>query len=70
MHLKSQLHKPYGTLQQLLIPPHPWESISMDFIEPLSASTLSNSILMVIDRFSKQAIFILIDVTCTSVDLA
>ena len=42
----------------------------MDFIEPLSASASSNSILVVVDWFSKQAIFILTDITCTSADLA
>ena len=42
----------------------------MDFIEPLPTSASSDSILVVIDRFSKQAIFIPTDVTCTSVDLA
>ena len=42
----------------------------MDFIELLSASTSSNFILVVVDWFSKQAIFILIDVTYTSTDLA
>ena len=36
----------------------------------LSASTSSNFILVVVDWFSKQAIFILIDVTYTSTDLA
>ena len=42
----------------------------MDFIEPLPASTSSDSILVVVNWFSKQAIFILTDVTCTSADLA
>src|SRR5258707_3925014 len=35
---KANRHKPYGFLKQLPIPPRPWESISMDFIEQLPAS--------------------------------
>lgn len=70
MRSKPQLHKPYGTLQQLPIPPRPWESISMDFIEPLPTSDGSDSILVVVDRFSKQAVFIPTVVTCTSEQLA
>ena len=42
----------------------------MNFIEPLPTSALSDSILIVVDWFSKQAIFISMDVTCTSMDLA
>ena len=42
----------------------------MNFIEPLLTSALSDFILIVVDWFSKQAIFISMDVTCTSTDLA
>ena len=70
MWLKPQLYKHYGTLQQLPILPHLWKSISMNFIELLPASTSFNSILVIVDYFSTQAIFILIDITCTSTDLA
>lgn len=70
MRAKPQRHKPYGTLQQLPIPPRPWESISMDFIETLPTSGEFNSILVVVDRFSKQSIFIPTTNKCTSEDLA
>ena len=30
---KPRHHKPYGALKQLPIPPRPWKSVSMDFIE-------------------------------------
>ena len=69
MRSKPQLHKPYGTLQQLPIPPRPWESISMDFIEPLPISDSLDAILVVVDRFSKQAIFIPTVITCTAEQL-
>src|SRR5258708_30684348 len=32
-HSKAMRHRPYRLLKQLPVPPHPWESISMDFIE-------------------------------------
>jgi hypothetical protein len=67
---KAQRHKPYGTLQQLPVPEKPWSSISMDFIEQLLASSGFTSILVVVDRFSKQSIFILTMDTITSAELA
>ena len=51
-------HKPYGLLKQLPIPPRPWESISMDFIEQLPPSEGHTDILVVVDRLTKQAVFI------------
>ena len=35
---KPSRHRPYGLLQPLQVPGRPWHSISMDFIEQLSAS--------------------------------
>ena len=55
---KSRWHKPYGMLKQLPIPPQPWESISMDFIEQLPPSNGYTDILVIVDRLTKQAIFI------------
>ena len=55
---KSQRHKPYGFLKQLPIPERPWNSISMDFIEQLPPSDGFTDILVIIDRLTKQAIFI------------
>jgi len=46
---KAPRHKPYGTLQQLLIPEQPWNSISMDFIEKLLESSGYTAILIVVD---------------------
>ena len=69
MQAKPQQHKPYGLLKQLPVPERPWNSISMDFIETLPTSDGSNSILVIVDRFTKQGIFILTVVHCTSEDL-
>jgi len=57
MRNKPKLHKPYGLLKQLPIPPQPWESISMDFIKQLLSSEGYTDILVVIDRLTKQVIF-------------
>ena len=67
---KSQCHKPYGLLKQLPIPEKPWNSISMDFIEQLPSSEGHTSILVIVDRLSKQGIFIPTHVSITSAQLA
>jgi hypothetical protein len=67
---KSQRHKPYGLLKQLPIPERPWHSISMDFIEHLPQSDGHTAILVVVDRFTKQAVFIPTYDTITAVQLA
>jgi hypothetical protein len=55
---KAPRHKPYGLLRQLPIPAQPWNSISMDFIEHLPPSLGYDAILVIIDRLTKQGIFI------------
>ena len=70
MRSKPQRHKPYGLLKQLPIPERPWNSISMDFIETLPTSSGCDSILVIVDRLSKQSIFIPTTIHCTSEDLA
>src|SRR5258708_10573046 len=58
VHTKAQCHKPYGLLKQLPILIHPWESVSMDFIEQLPALDGFMAILVVVDRLTKQSLFI------------
>ena len=65
---KSQRH--HGLLKQLPILEQPWNSISMDFIEQLPKSSGYTAILVVVDRLTKQAIFIPTHDTITSADLA
>jgi len=70
MRSKPQCHKPYGSLKQLPIPEQPWNSISMDFIEKLPSSSMFDTILVIVDRLTKQAIFIPAHNTIMSADLA
>jgi len=70
MRSKPQHHRPYGSLQQLSIPERPWNSISMDFIEKLPSSSSFDTILVIVDHLSKQAIFIPTQDTITSAELA
>ena len=67
---KAPCHHPYGLLKQLPIPEKPWNSISMDFIEQLPLSSSFTAILVVVDRLSKQSIFIPTHNTITSPELA
>ena len=67
---KTLHHRPYGLLKQLPVPEKPWNSISMDFIEQLPQSSGFTAILVVVDRLSKQAIFIPTHDTITSPELA
>ena len=57
-HSKDPQHKPYGFLKPFPAPPHPWDSISMDFIKQLPLSSGFTTILIIIDHLSKQGIFI------------
>ena len=57
-------HKQPGLLQPLPIPDAPWKGISMDFIFGLPRSIHGNiGIWTIVDRFSKQAHFILVKKT-------
>jgi len=70
MRSKPQRHRPYRSLQQLPILERPWNSISIDFIKKLPSSSGFDTILVIVDRLSKQAIFIPTHNTITSAELA
>jgi transposase InsO family protein len=56
---KVKRHRPYGELSSLPIPKRPWQEITMDFITGLPASRrgdgVYDSVLVVVDRFTKMA---------------
>ena len=64
-----QCHKPYGLLKQLPIFPCPWNSISMDFVKHLLPSLSFTAILVIVDRLTKQGIFVLTHDTITAAQL-
>ncbi|GJY89117.1 ty3-gypsy retrotransposon protein [Tanacetum coccineum] len=61
---------PQGLLQPLPIPGQIWESISMDFITHLPASSSKTTILVVVDYLSKHAHFAALGSSFTAVQVA
>ena len=55
---KAVHHRPYGLLHPLPIPNRPWASISMDFITDLPPVNGVDTVLVIVDRFSKMAHFV------------
>ncbi|MBW0582353.1 hypothetical protein O181_122068 [Austropuccinia psidii MF-1] len=53
---KNIHHKKFGLLKPLPIPNGPWIFLSMDFITQLPLSNSFDSILVIVDRFSKMVI--------------
>jgi hypothetical protein len=67
-------HKPFGLLRQLPIPDRPWQHVTMDFITDLPPSRLLgltyDSILVIVDRFSKMAHYVPARMDWDGTDLA
>ena len=52
-------HLPYGSLQQIILPPRPFYTITIDFILALLTSSKGfDSAMLVTDKCSKQVTFI------------
>ena len=70
----TKRHRPYGELQPLPQPSRPWEEISMDFISGLpevyDGQRFVNCILVIVDRFTKQALFFPVHSTINGSELA
>ena len=63
---KVERNKIAGLLEPLPVLSRPWESISLDFITHLSKVGEMESILVIIDRFSKYATFIPTRKSCSA----
>lgn len=68
--IKTQTSKPAGQLKPNEIPTKPWEIVSMDLIVGLPESAGYDSILVVVDRFSKWVVLVACDSTLDSLGLA
>jgi transposase InsO family protein len=67
---KNFPQSPVGPLNPLPVPERPWQEISVDLITDLPLSRGYDSILVVVDRFSKQAHFVPCTKTLSSHGLA
>ena len=54
---KTERRKEAGLLQPLPTPVRPWQSASMDFISGFPSANGCKSIMVIVDRFSKYAVF-------------
>lgn len=72
--IKPVRHKPHGQLQWLPLPRGPWSDITMDFITDLPPSKKKakayDSILVVVDRYTKMARYIPVRKTITAAEVA
>uniref|UniRef100_A0A8C5QSG8 Gypsy retrotransposon integrase-like protein 1 n=1 Tax=Leptobrachium leishanense TaxID=445787 RepID=A0A8C5QSG8_9ANUR len=56
--MKTSRHRPQGLLHPLPVPSVPWSDIAMDFIVELPKSSKHDTVMVVVDRFTKMAHFI------------
>ena len=71
---KVKRHREYGVLSSFPVPSKPWQEITMDFITDLPPSQFRgrvyDSILVVVDRYTKSARYIATTKTITAAELA
>ena len=63
-------HAPFGLLSPLPIPSRPWSSVSLDWITDLPPSQYHDAILVIVDRLTKQAIFVPTTKSMPALDVA
>jgi transposase InsO family protein len=70
----ARRHRPYGELQPLPAPEGPWQELTMDFITDLPPSKTRggvwDAILVIVDRYSKMALYIPAEKSWKAEDLA
>ena len=67
---KVVCHTPYGLLSPLAIPTRLWSSVSLDWITDLPPSHYHDAILVVVERLTKMAVFILTTKSMSAADVA
>ena len=67
---KPERKKEAGLLQPLHVAEKPWVSVSMDFISGFPKVNGLSSVLVVVDRFSKYAVFVAAPHPCTAENTA
>ena len=71
---KAPRHRPYGVMQSLPRPSGPWKEITMDFITGFPPSKrfgrVYDSCLVIVDRYTKMALYIPVTKKINAVDLA
>ena len=67
--VKHSRKQPFGLLQPVQTPQRPWAHISINFITDLSISNGFDSILVIVDYFTKMSHFLPTHKTCTSSQL-
>jgi hypothetical protein len=67
---KIARHKPYGLLKPLPLAKRPWGAVTLDFVTDLPVAQGYDSIMVVVDRFTKMSHFIPCRKTCSAEDAA
>lgn len=67
---KIARHKPNGLLKPLPLAKRPWGAVTLDFVTDLPVAQSYDSIMVVVDRFTKMAHYIPCRKTCSAEDAA
>ncbi|TID16590.1 hypothetical protein E6O75_ATG11708 [Venturia nashicola] len=71
---KVKRHAPFGDLQPLPQPEGPWQELTMDFMSGVPASKVAgrayDALLVLLDRYTKMALYIPVTKKLTAADLA